>query len=146
IAADSDIYLIIDEANLEQAVRDLIRVGLDNIKGYATPAELNDWDGKLERTEAVGFGAVSRHKDDADVQVLDVRKATEHAEGNVPGAINIAHTRLADHLDELSKDKQLYVHCGSGQPASYASGLLARNGFNIPWVDDMFTNWEKSSG
>ena|SRR5699024_7305577 len=146
VDADSDIYLIIDEANLEQAVRDLIRVGLDNIKGYATPAELNDWDGKLEVTEAVGFGAVSRHKDDADVQVLDVRKATEHAEGNVPGAINIAHTRLADHLDELPKDKQLYVHCGSGQRASYASGLLARNGFNIRWVDDMFTNWNGDRG
>src|SRR5699024_10096098 len=145
VDAGSDIYLIISEASLEQAVRDLVRVGLDNIKGYATPAELKDWDGKLERIEAISFDEVSKHKDDADVQVLDVRKATEYAEGNVPGAINIAHTRLADHLDELPKDKQLYVHCGSGQRASYASGLLARNGFNVQWVDDMFTNWEKGS-
>ena len=141
IDADTDIYLIINEANLEQAARDLIRVGLDNIKGYATPAELEDWEGELETVEGIDFDVVAEDKDDPSVQVLDVRKASEYSEGHVPGAINIAHTRLADHLDELPRDKELYVHCGSGQRASYASGLLARNGFDLKWVDDKFTNW-----
>jgi len=40
VCEDGDIYLVIDENNLEEAVRDLIRIGLDNIKGYVNPAEL----------------------------------------------------------------------------------------------------------
>jgi len=40
VREDEDIYLLIDENNLEEAVRDLIRIGLDNIKGYVTRAEL----------------------------------------------------------------------------------------------------------
>ena len=140
------LYLIIDEENLEQAVRDLIRVGLDNIAGYATPEELNDWKGELESISVINFEALEKERSKGDTQVLDVRKATEFAEGNIPDAINIAHTRLADQLDELPREKELLVHCGSGQRASYASALLARNGFNIRWVDDLFTNWNEKYG
>lgn len=141
--ADDDIYLIIDEEDLEEAVRDLVRVGLDNIKGYATPQMLSNWDHDLASIEAIDVDAMEQLRKEENAQVLDVRKATEYAEGNVPNAINIAHTRLADELDQLPKDKELLVHCGSGQRASYASGLLAKEGFRVKWVDDLFSNWEQ---
>lgn len=144
--ADQDLYLIIEEDNLEQATRDLIRVGLDNIKGYATPRELKIWDGQLESIEGIDFDTVEKRRSQDGIQVLDVRKATEFAEGNIPKAINIAHTRLADQLDELPKDKELLVHCASGQRASYASGLLAREGFKVKWIDDLYSNWEQKYG
>lgn len=143
---DQELYLIIEEEKLEQAVRDLIRVGLDNIAGYARPEDLNNWKGELETISAIDFEEVEKRRSKADTQVLDVRQATEFAEGNIPHAINIAHTRLADRLNELPKDKELLVHCGSGQRASCASALLARNGFNIQWVDDLFTNWKQKYG
>lgn len=141
--ADDDIYLIIDEEDLEEAVRDLVRVGLDNIKGYATPQMLSNWDHDLASIEAIDVDAMEQLRKEENAQVLDVRKATEYAEGNVPNAINIAHTRLANELDQLPKDKELLVHCGSGQRASYASGLLAKEGFRVKWVDDLFSNWEQ---
>lgn len=140
---DEDIYLIIDEQNLDEAVRDLVRVGLDNIKGYATPQMLSNWDKDLASVDAIDFDALEQLRTDENVQVVDVRKATEYAEGNVPNAINIAHTRLADELDQLPKDKTLLVHCGSGQRASYASGLLTKEGFRVKWVNDLFSNWEE---
>ena len=138
--ADDELYVIIDEDNIQEAVRDLIRVGLDNIKGYITPVDLDSWNGSLETVEAIDFETVIEHQHDKGVQIVDVRKATEYSEGHIQSAKNIAHTRLAAQLDELPKDKELYVHCGSGQRASYATGLLARNGFNVKWVDDLFTN------
>ena len=73
-----------------------------------------------------------------------MRKATEYAEGHIPNAINIAHTRLASKLDELPKDKTLLVHCGSGQRASYSVSLLKKNGFDVVWVDDFFKDWKQS--
>lgn len=143
VDADSDIYLIVEEGRLEEAVRDLIRVGLDNIKGYSTPEELEKSDIQFEHTDAVSFADVEEQRSDDQMQVLDVRKATEYAEGHLPGSLNIAHSRLADHLDELPVDKQLWVHCSSGQRASYATALLAKNDFNVKWIDDEFSNWSK---
>jgi|AntRauTorcE11898_2_1112593.scaffolds.fasta_scaffold06897_2 hydroxyacylglutathione hydrolase len=144
IDPDDDLYLIIDEANLEQAVRDLIRVGLDNIKGYVPLSVFNNWDGDLEQTKAINFDELENKRGNGNTQVLDVRKATEYQNGHVPNSIHIAHTRLANHLDELPQDKTLLVHCASGQRASYAAGLLARKGFDIEWVDDAFSNWKES--
>src|SRR5699024_2141027 len=93
--ADEDIYLIIDEEDVEQAVCDLIRVGIDHIEGFVTPEELQSWNGELETIEAIDFETVVAHQHDEDVQVLDVRKATEYNEDHLSNAKNIAHTRLA---------------------------------------------------
>lgn len=144
--AEQDIYLIIDEQHLEEAVRDLVRVGIDNIKGYATPQMLSNWDHDLEVLPVIDFDDVEELRKQEDMLVLDVRKATEYAEGNIPDALNIAHTRLADHLDELPRDKTLLVHCAGGGRASYASGLLDKNGFDVQWVDDDFDNWQQKFG
>ncbi len=144
--AGQDIYLIIEVEQLEQAVRDLIRVGLDNIKGYVLPADLSSWNGDLEEIKAISFDEMNRLRVDKNVQVLDVRRATEYAEGHLPGSINIAHTRLAGELGDLPRDKQLLVHCSTGIRASYASGLLAKEGFDVQWVDDEFKNWKEKYG
>jgi len=142
VEPDDDIYLIIEEENLEQAVRDLVRVGLDHIKGYATPADLSLWDGETNHIEVIDFEEVNRLRDSNDIQVLDVRKATEYQEGHIPDAENIAHTRLSEYLDELPRDKELLVHCASGQRSSYASSLLTKAGFRLKCVIDDFSNWK----
>lgn len=141
IEPENDIYLIIEESDVEQAVRDLIRVGLDNIRGYITPEDLKNQTG-LESIEGIDFKETDRLKNREDTLVLDVRKATEYQEGHVPGSLNIAHTRLADQLDKIEKNQEILVHCASGQRASYASGFLSSKGYNVKWVDDLFKNRE----
>ncbi len=141
--AESDIYLVIEEEKLEEAVRDLVRVGLDRVKGYVTPNDLQQWSGSFTAIEQIDFGELEMIRDKEAVLVLDVRKATEYAEAHIPESINIAHTRLAAHLDELPRDKRIAVHCASGQRASYAVSLLAENGFEVMWVDDEFERWEQ---
>jgi hydroxyacylglutathione hydrolase len=141
---EDDIYLITKEEKLEQAVRDLIRVGLDNIQGYVPQEELDRWNGRIEQIEAINFDDVENQLNEPDVQVVDVRSASEYNEEHIPGAEHFVYKRLPDHLDELPKDKTLLVHCGSGQRASYASSLLEREGFTVKWVDEYFTEWQKS--
>lgn len=142
VDGEDEFYLIIDELNLEEAMRDLVRVGLDNCKGFATITDLENWDGEKTSIKRTDFDGLNKLVEESNVQVLDVRKATEYAEGNVPNAINIAHTRLAANLDKLPKDKTLAVHCGSGQRASYSVSLLKKEGFDVVWVDDFFKNWK----
>lgn len=143
--ADDKLYLVVDEEDLEEAVRDLVRVGLDHLEGFVTPAELEAWEGEMSRIPVTDFSEVIRRAEDSRAQVLDVRKATEFQEGHVPGALNIAYTRLADRLDELPRERELLVHCQTGIRASYAAALLAREGFRVRWIDDDFDNLEAAA-
>lgn len=139
VRENEEIYLIIEEEKVEEAVRDLIRVGLDRIEGYVTPSELHSYaekGGEIERIEVIDFKQAKSLMSDDSYQVLDVRKASEYVEGNFEGAINIAHTRLLERKKELPKDKTVLVHCKSGFRASVASALLNRDGFSIKYIND----------
>jgi hydroxyacylglutathione hydrolase len=144
VQEDEDIYLIIDENNLEKAVRDLIRIGLDNIEGYVTPDELEQFleDSKnTERVETITFDDVATLIEDSQYQALDVRKLTEFNEGHVDGAFNIAHTRLLERKQELDKEKTWLVYCRTGVRASVATSLLHRDGFDVKYVNDDVEAW-----
>ncbi len=144
VQEDEDIYLIIDENNLEEAVRDLIRIGLDNIEGYVTPDELEQFleDSKnTERVETITFDEVATLIEDSQYQALDVRKLTEFNEGHVDGAFNIAHTRLLERKQELDKEKTWLVYCRTGVRASVATSLLHRDGFDVKYVNDDVEAW-----
>lgn len=139
IREDEHIYLVIEEEHLEEAVRDLIRVGLDHIQGYATPDDLKRFaaeGGKLHTIETIDFDEAAAFMKDPDYSILDVRKASEFEEGHLEGAENIAHTRLLDREEELPIDKTLLVHCRTGIRASVASALLVRDGFRVKYIND----------
>jgi len=60
---------------------------------------------------------------------LDVRTPEEHRLGTVEGAVNIPHTSLRDHLDEIPRDKRIIVYCAAGYRAYVACRILMQNGF-----------------
>lgn len=138
---EDEFYLIIDQDNLQEAINDLANVGLDKCKGFATYNDLESWNGEIESTNSTDFEGLSKQMNNSNIQVLDVRKATEYSTGHIPGSINIAHTRLAANLDKIPHDKTIAVHCASGQRASYSISLLKSKGFDVIWVDDLFKNW-----
>lgn len=147
VMEDEKIYLIIDEDKVQEAVLDLIRIGLDNIEGFATPAQLEEFAGKggeLFVTETIGFAEVDASLATDEATILDVRKRSEYDEGHHPDALNIAHTRLLDRIDEIPEDKPLLVHCKSGARAAVATALLERKGFAVKYVDDLVEPWLES--
>jgi hydroxyacylglutathione hydrolase len=135
IEEDTPIVLIIEADRVEEAVRDLVRIGLDDVTAFATPATLAEVDG-LAATETVTFADVPE-----DARVLDVRGLTEYEAGHVAGADNIAHTRLYVRKDEVEHgDAPLYVHCKSGARAAVATALLEREGHAVRYVNDAVGN------
>ncbi len=144
VEEDEDIYLIINEEHVSDAVLDLIRIGLDNIKGYATPDDLDEFGasgGALFSTEVIDFKKVDELMATQEYNLLDVRKKSEFDEGHYPEAINIAHTRLADRVDEIPIDKPVLVHCKSGARAAVASAMLAREGLVVHYINDAVDPW-----
>lgn len=141
VTEDQDIYLIIEDDQVEEAVVDLIRIGLDNIKGYATPAELLESGIELVKTSIINFKQADEMMESGDYTLLDVRKKSEYDESHGEGALNIAHTRLLERIDEVPADKPVLVHCKSGARASAASSLLERHGHVVHYVDDLVEPW-----
>ncbi len=61
--------------------------------------------------------------------LIDVRTAKEYFDGSIEGAINIPLDELRLHLDELPKDKNIYLFCEVGQRGYLAQRILNQNGF-----------------
>ena len=133
-------YLVIDEENVGAAVRDLIRIGLDDVRGFITPEDLGS--AELSKIEVIRFDDLAARIADPSVCVVDVRRQDEVDLGFVAGSIHIPYVRLLARLDELPTDKTLLVHCQSGIRSAVAAALLNACGFNAVFVDDHFRNWK----
>jgi hydroxyacylglutathione hydrolase len=141
------IYLIVDEERVGDAVRGLVRVGLDRIAGYLTPAMLQAFaaaGGSLSRTATIDMATLEAMRTKGKGRVLDVRGVAEFEAAHVPGAINIPHTRVAQHRSELPNDLPLLVHCNSGARAAAAVSMLERLGYQAYDVEDRFARYRQA--
>lgn len=67
---------------------------------------------------------------DNSVTLLDVRTVTEFKQGRIDGFINIPLDSLRARIDEIPKDKPVYVHCHSGLRSYIACRILQGNGYD----------------
>ena len=65
----------------------------------------------------------------SQVTLVDVRTKDEFELGNIPGAVNLPLDELREHLDEIPRDKPVWVYCGVGLRGYLASNILKDNGF-----------------
>ena len=64
-----------------------------------------------------------------DEFIVDVREKDEYAEGHLKNAVNIPLSELRDRLDEIPKDKPVYLHCRSAQRSYNAVMALQNMGY-----------------
>ena len=67
--------------------------------------------------------------DPNEVVLLDVCTTEEHAVKTLPGAINVPLDEMRDRLDEIPRDKKVYLFCAVGLRGYLAYRLLAGQGF-----------------
>jgi len=130
---EQGVYLVIDASEVEQAVRQLIRIGIDDIRGFVTPNEVEAASNLVAIPRATFVEAA-----DLDGVHVDVRRASEFGAGHLAGSLNIAHTRLVPRFGELPADTRLRVSCATGARAASAASYLARRGADVVYVDDNF--------
>jgi rhodanese-related sulfurtransferase len=90
----------------------------------------------------------SEMKSDSSLIVLDVRTPPELSGplGKIDGVINIPLQTLDKRMDELEKykDKKIAVICRTGHRSKIASGMLAKNGYNVENVQGGMTEYRKT--
>jgi hydroxyacylglutathione hydrolase len=129
---------------VEALTRALVRVGFDDVAGYVDEAVIEaDRDLHSATLGYIDIEQLETQRRNSDGMILDVRNAHEYRSGHIPGALHVPASRLVGALDELPRDKPLYVHCaGGGRSSSAASSLLA-HGFNDVFdVAGGFSAWQ----
>jgi hydroxyacylglutathione hydrolase len=132
LPADRRLTIVADDADdVPEAVRHLIRVGLDRIDGHLAGG-IGAWEMagyELATLEPISVATLAQQLDGANPPtVLDVRTETEWQNGHIDGARHIHGGELKDRLNELDKHHPVAVVCGSGYRGSIAASLLQRAG------------------
>jgi hydroxyacylglutathione hydrolase len=142
------IHIIIEPSRVDEAVRDLIRVGLDDLRGWYDASKLDAFvasGGRLVTTPEVTADEAHTLLEKKQPFVLDVRRKTEFAEGHIAGATNIAHTRLRSRLSDVPKDRHILVNCRSGARSARACSLLQRQGYDVTNLAGGILAWDMAN-
>ena len=67
---------------------------------------------------------------DGSITLLDTRTNTEVARGKIDGFTHIPLDSLRTRIDEIPKDKPVYVHCHSGLRSYIACRILSGHGYD----------------
>jgi NADPH-dependent 2,4-dienoyl-CoA reductase/sulfur reductase-like enzyme/rhodanese-related sulfurtransferase len=77
-----------------------------------------------------------------DAQIVDVRSPAEFARGHLAMARNIPLEELRRRMDELDRDREVWLICGVGQRAYYGTRALAQNGFTVKDLSGGMETWK----
>lgn len=125
LSPDAELLLIAESSQVDEAVRRLVRVGLDRVVGYVAPEDAQQLAVRSFARISVGE---AKKRIDAGGHVLDVRGASDFAEGHLPSAVNVHFGQVTQRLEEVPAEGELIVHCATGVRASIAVSQLLRAG------------------
>ena len=93
--------------------------------------------------ESVGADEFAREIAKEGVQIVDVRRASEYAEGHIPNALNIDvySPDFAEKIAKLDKSKTLAIYCRSGRRSKSAAEQAVKQGFKVVELDGGVLSW-----
>jgi rhodanese-related sulfurtransferase len=129
-------------ADVAQAQRELVRIGIDRPAAAAT-GQPEDWvtgtGHQVASFATATFADLARMRHHKAVTVLDVRRTDEADASRIAGAVNIPLHELPRRIGEVPAG-QVWVHCAAGYRASIAASFLAAAGRRVVTIDDAFGN------
>ncbi len=132
--------LVASDAQIEDLTRKLMRIGLDNVLGYVS--DVNSLGIELQKSDIIEIDEFKSYLGKDDVQVIDIRGVAEYNTGHIAEAENIFVGTMLQNLDKISKDKQVIIHCQSGDRAAIGYSLLLKSGFkNVKNYSASINDW-----
>ena len=126
------LLIVADKGREEEVITRLARVGFDNTIGYL--------DGGLKAWNAAGKEADSivsieatdfaKRFNSGKLHVMDVRKPSEYAAEHVENAVNVPLDYINQHLAEIPKSGDVYLHCAGGYRSMIAASILKARGWD----------------
>lgn len=135
LSYEKPVYLLSDEElvhRIEEPVRDLALIGLDDVKGFLGGDAFDAWRaagrelGSVPQTTAE---ALAPRLAKGEVLVVDVRGRSEWDAGHIAGASHLPLGSVPDRLAEIPRDRTVVMQCETGSRSAIAASVLRLHGF-----------------
>jgi hydroxyacylglutathione hydrolase len=137
---DRGIVLIAEPGGEAEAIMRLGRIGFDNVVGYldggvgAVPPERM---ASVRRLQVPEFDQA--RSAEPRPFVLDIRTPGEVEQGVMEGSVHIPLNELASRVDEVPRDRDTLICCGTGYRSAIAMSLLEASGRDR--LTDLLGGW-----
>jgi hydroxyacylglutathione hydrolase len=144
------VILVSDTTDVhDDAVRQLVRIGYDELPGYLAGG-MPAWEQAglpVARLPILTVAEVrERMERGQPLLVLDVRQDAEWAGGHIPGARHVEAGALAADDHGLSRTVPIAAHCGHEQRSATALSVLERQGYtNLHLIEGGWSAWQAAS-
>jgi glyoxylase-like metal-dependent hydrolase (beta-lactamase superfamily II)/rhodanese-related sulfurtransferase len=137
-----EILLITEDGREEEVVTRLARVGYDHAIGYLKGG-FDAWKDANKEVDSITSISAAQlaeaKKGNPEINIIDVRKGSEHLSEHILGAINAPLDYINESMLMVDKNKTYYVHCAGGYRSMiFTSVLRARGYHNLIDVDGGF--------
>jgi len=145
LSYDKPILLVAETNDVSQVVRYLTRLGFDRLDGFLAGGMLA-WHTAGLASHSVETITVQelcqRLDEEEDVWILDARSDHEVERSEIPDAHHIHITQLPERLDEVPRERPIFIFCGSGLRSMIGASLLRRAGWeNLTVVLGGLAGW-----
>lgn len=134
-----------DEKEREQAVRQLIRIGYDDLRG-TLQGGLEAWTYPVASVPVMHAQELKERMEQGKAPlILDVRSDREWRAGRLPGATHIEAGRLPFEDLPLPRDELVVIHCHRGDRSTVSASVLEQRGYrNFAVLAGGFHQWEEA--
>ena len=138
-----------DPIEREAAVRQLIRIGYDDLRGYLAGG-IAAWIAAGLPTQQVPIVPAEELRLQLErgiaPTILDVRHDDEWRAGHLPRAIHFDAGKLPVSQPSVSKNKRVIVHCGHEDRSTVGLSLLERWGYqDLVLLDGGYSHWQAAA-
>ncbi|QMU28758.1 MBL fold metallo-hydrolase [Adhaeribacter radiodurans] len=128
-----EILIIAEEGREEEVVTRLARVGYDQAIGYLKGG-IAAWRAagkEVDQIQSVSAEELAQRVAAGEkVNILDVRKETEHYAEHVINSENVALDYINENFSQVDKNKTYYVHCAGGYRSMIFNSILRARGYD----------------
>jgi hydroxyacylglutathione hydrolase len=144
---DRPFHVIADTEQIDAITHELRMIGLDTLEGYWEPGIIDEWKTAGNEVGTITQVTVDKLNAIGEFQIVDVRGASEHADGHIPGSRNIPVGYVGEEISNVPDDKPVVFQCQTGRRSSIAASVAAANGRNdIYNLVGGFGAWEEAGG
>ena len=127
-----EILVVAEEGREEEIITRLARVGYDHCIGYIKGG-FEAWKADGREVDTITYISADdlAHiiEKEGNVNILDVRKASEHQSEHVIDSINAPLDYINDSMTKVDKNKTYYVHCAGGYRSMAFTSILRARGY-----------------
>ena len=128
-----EILLVAEPGRETEIITRLARVGYDFTIGFLAGG-FEAWKAsgrEIDEIKSISADELATiQKQDAGINILDVRKASEYKSEHVKGTLNAPLDFINDSMSAIEKDKTYYVHCAGGYRSMIFVSILKARGFD----------------